>query len=194
MALSVASSDPSTGTATVVDIVMVRRADTGEQVFAGARPMSANVYEVAKVLDHPLEDGGTVIDHIVYQPIEIEMPLMVTGADAATLYGEIRELFRGGELLTVQTRALTYDSMILAAMPHDERPEEFDALTITLQLREAIFVKSTYGGAVIGPAQVAPTRPAQARTSTVTRGTQQTAPPPANDADQGSILFRAFGR
>lgn len=194
MALTATSSSQTDTTATPVDIVMVRNAETGEQVFAGARPMTANVYEVAKVLDHPLEDGSTVIDHIVYQPLEIEMPLMVTGADAATLYGEIRELFRSGILLTVQTRALTYDSMLIAAMPHDERPEEFDALTITLQLREAVFVKSTYGGAVIGPAQVAPTRTGQARTSTAQRGAQQTTPPPANDSDRGSILFRAFGR
>jgi len=193
MALAAASSDQTDNTATVVDVVMIRRADTGEQVFALARPMTANVYEVAKALEHPLEDNSSVVDHIVFLPVEIEMPLLVTGAQAATTYGEIRELFRASVVLTVQTRALTYDNMVLTAMPHDERPEEFDALTVTLQLREIIIAKTTYGGAVIGPAQVAPTPTGQARTSTARRGTQQTQPVATNDNDRGSILFRAFG-
>lgn len=193
MALT-ATSNETSDTATPVDVVAIRRADTGAQVFAGARPMTANVYEVAKAMEHPLEDGASVIDHLVFLPVEIEMPLLATGETAADLYGEIRELFRSGILLTVQSRARTYDSMLIAAMPHDERPEEFDALTITLQLREAVFVETTYGGAVaVAPAPTAAGRP---RRPTARRGAQQTAPvPPASPTEErsGSILFRAFG-
>lgn len=195
MALTATSTEEATATA---DVVAIRRADTGEQVFAGARPMTANVYEVASALEHPLEDGATIIDHLVFQPVEIEMPLMVTGDAAADVYDEIRQLFRAGVLLTVQAKARTYDSMLIIAVPHDERPEEFDALTIGLQLREAVFVASTYGGAVVvapAPAPAAPaTRQPAARTSTTRRGAQQTTPAPAPAEERGSLLFRAFGR
>lgn len=194
MALTATSTERTEASSTAVDVVSIMSAASGEQVFALARPMTASVYEVAKVMEHPLEDGSSVIDHIVYMPVEIEMPLMVTGGDAATVYGEIRALFRSGELLTVQTRARTFDSMIIAAMPHDERPEEFDALAITLQLREAIFVASVYGGAV-GAARVTPppTRAGRRQRPTQARGQQQAPAAPAADENRGSILFRAFG-
>lgn len=194
MTLTATSTQRTEASSTAVDVVAVRSAASGEQVFAAARPMTASVYEVAKVMEHPLEDGSAVIDHIVYMPVEIEMPLVATGDAAATTYGEIRDLFRSGELLTVQTRARTFDSMIIAAMPHDERPDEFDALTITLQLREAIFVASVYGGAV-GAARVTPppTREGRARRPTQTRGQQQAPAAPPADESRGSILFRAFG-
>jgi len=117
----------------------------------------------------------------VFQPVEIELPVMVIGRRGGSLYGEIRELFRAAVILTVQTRAETYDNMLLTAMPHDERPEEFDALTITLQLREAIFVETTYGGAVQvtpPPAQEPGDRHGPAQTPTARRR-------PANDARAG---------
>jgi len=194
MALSATSSEEATATA---DVVAIRRADTGAQVFADARPMAASIYEVAKALEHPLETGSSVIDHLVFTPIEIEVPLVATGDAAPDLYGEIRELFRSGIVLTVQTRARTYDSMLITALPHEERPEEFDALTITLQLREAIFVSSTYGGAVVvtpAPRAAGAPRGGAARVATTKRGAQQTTPaPPAQEA-KGSLLFQAFGR
>lgn len=182
--------------ATTADVVMVTRADTGAQVFAAARPMQANVYEVAELMEHPLEDGSNVTDHIVYRAVEIELPLMITGVDLPSVFAEIRELYLAGEVLAVQTRTGTYASMVIQALPHDEKPDELDAVTVGLQLKEAKFIKTQYAGA-IAPAQVAPPTPADprpaSRVSTVRRGAQQTQPPaPAVEA-RGSILYRAFG-
>ena len=183
---------------TAADTVMIVRADTGEQVFAAARPMKANVYEVAQLMDHPLEDGSEVTDHIVFRPVEIEQPLMITGGDLASVFDEIRQLYLVGEILNVQTRARTYESMVIQAMPHDEQPDAADAVTIGLQLKQAVFVKTQYAGA-IAPAQVAPPPGAAgaatraARASTTRRGGQQPTPPaPAQEA-RGSLLYRTFG-
>lgn len=182
--------------ASTADVVMVTRADTGAQVFAAARPMQANVYEVAELMEHPLEDGSNVSDHIVYRAVEIELPLMITGANLPSVFAEIRELYLAGEVLAVQTRTGTYASMVIQAIPHDEKADELDAVTIGLQLKEAKFIKTQYAGA-IGAAQVAPPTPADprpaARVSTVRRGSQQTTPPPAPVAARGSVLYRAFG-
>lgn len=198
--LSGASPATSTPTSqTTADTVMIVRADTGEQVFAAARPMKANVYEVANLMSHPLEDGSEVTDHIVFQAVEIEQPLMITGGDLPSVFDEIRQLYLAGEVLNVQTRARTYESMVIQAMPHDEQPDLADAVTVGLQLKEAKFVRTQYAGA-IGPAQVAPPTGAagagtrRARVSTVRRGGQQPAPAAPAQQDQGSILYRAFGR
>jgi len=199
-ALSGGTGPTSTPTnTTAADTVMIVRADTGEQVFAAARPMKANVYEVAQLMDHPLEDGSEVTDHIVFRPVEIEQPLMITGEDLPSVFDEIRQLYLAGEILNVQTRARTYESMVIQAMPHDEQPDTADAVTIGLQLKEARFIKTQYAGA-IAPAQVAPPPGAArastraARVSTAQRGGQQPTPAAPAQQDRGSILYRAFGR
>lgn len=178
--------------ASSADTVMIMRADTGEQVFAAARPLKANVYEVAELMEHPLEDGSAVSDHIVYKAVEIEQPLMITGADLPSVFEEIRELYLAGEVLTVQTRARTYESMVIQAIPHDEEADALDAVTIGLQLKEAKFVKTQYAGA-IGAANVGTERPRAARASTVQRGSQQTQPAPPAQQERGSVLYQLFG-
>lgn len=105
-----------------VDVVAIRNAETGEQVFASARPLNASVYEAAKAMSHPLENGSSVVDHLVYDPIEIDFSLRVTG-DVAAVLAEVRDLFRAGTLLTVQTRSGTYDDQFITALPTDERGE-----------------------------------------------------------------------
>lgn len=180
----------------MIDVVAVLRMDSGEQVFATARPMSAQVYEVAELMEHPLEDGSSVTDHIVYHPVEIELPLMVTG-EVETVMAEIRALYRSAELLTVQTISGAYSSMVIRAMPHDEKSESLGSATIGLQLKEAVFVKAVLE-ASIAPAQVA--RPAAslnrrpaARASTAARGAQQTMAPTAPTQARGSTLYSLFG-
>lgn len=187
-----------------IDIVAIYRTDSGEQVFTDARPVDASVYEAADAMRHPLEDGSSIVDHLVYQPVEIEFRLRVTTPDPATVYAEIRDLFRAGEVLSVQTRAATYESMFITGLPHEERVDQGESLNIDLRLVEAVFLKSEYGGAVapIRSGQVTPpgaprnqaTRRAQSRTSTTQRGNQQTTAPTTAQQSQGSTLYRLFGR
>ena len=178
------------------DVVAVLRMDSMEQVFIGARPLSAQVFEVANAMEHPLEDGSTVTDHIIYLPTEIELPLMVT-VDVETVMAEVRALYRSAELLIVQTTSGSYENMFIRAMPHDEKADTMGSATIGLQLKEAVFVSAVLEGGLT-PAQVA--RPATstnrrpaARTSTAARGAQQTTTPTAPTAARGSTLYRLFG-
>lgn len=180
---------------TPADIVAILNAETGEQVFGSARPLNASVYEAAKAMSHPLENGSAVIDHIVYDPIEIDFSLRVT-TDPSAILAEIRELFRAGTLLTVQTRSGTYDDQFITALPTDERAERAAVVDIDLRLQQAVFLETQYAGAV-APVTRANTgstpRRAQARASTENRGNQQTAPATPDNASRGSILYRTFG-
>lgn len=178
-----------------VDIVAVLNAETGEQVFASARPLNASVYEAAKAMSHPLENGSSVVDHLVFEPIEIDFSLRVT-TDPVAVLAEIREFYRAGTLLTVQTRSGTYSDQFITALPTDERAERTGTVDIDLRLQQAVFLDVQFAGAVapVTPANTgsAPRR-AQARASTANRGNQQTTPATPANAERGSILYRAFG-
>lgn len=174
-----------------VDVVAILKGDGGAQVFAAARPMRATVYERADLMEHPLEDGSVIADHKVRRPTEIDMPLFIPGGpDLKTIFAEIRQYWTDGTVLTVQTTAGSYSSMILTDVPHEEHPDAINSITVGLRFREARFVKAAYGGLAKGKVK------APAKASTVKRGGQQTTaattPQAAKAADtaKGSTLYR----
>lgn len=156
-------------------------------MFAQARPLMAEVFEYADLMEHPLENGAVIADHIVFQPIEIELPLLCVGEAAyRSTYAAIKGAFTSGQLLTVQTRTDTYANMAITDLPHEETPEQFDAIAIRLKLREAKFVTPRSE-----LSQADTKNPAQS--STVNRGNQQTTPTSSASAGKAGDAYKRSG-
>lgn len=183
-------------------MVAVYRAEDMAQVMTALRPLAASIFETAEVMEHPVEDGSMVADHIVINPTEIELPTVVQAEDIPAVIDEARGLFEEGVLLVVQTRSGSVFNMLLSAIPRDETPESIGGPNVLLRFRQARFVEAEYGE--LRASQVAAPRNA----STTARG-QQTARPAtsggttsstagqaqaANTEQRGSVLYRAFKR
>lgn len=142
--------------------------DNFNQIFSGARPIKVTVTEIAKVMEHPIETGATITDHRVIQPVEIEMSMIITGAEYRSVYQQIRQIYQNATLLTVQTRTASYTDMLLNGIPHEEDPDYFDAIAIILKLKEVLFVTAQFG--TLPPSKVAN----KSQASTVQQGNKQT--------------------
>ena len=145
------------------------------QLFREARAIKAVVKEQSKVMEHPVESGAIITDHRILLPTEIELSLILASADYQSVYKSIRQYYLNATLLTVQTRSGVYIDQLIAAIPHEEDPAMFDALSIALSLKRVYFVTAQYG--------VIPK--AASNTDTVDRGTQQGTP-----VDSGSTLYQ----
>lgn len=157
-------------------------------LFALARPLVAQVYEDAKLMEHPLEMGSVIADHIVIEPMEIQMPCIVVGElEYRNTYAAIKTAFMTGTLLTVVTRTGVYPSMVITSMPHEERPQSFNAIELNIRLRHAVFVQPKSTSLSASQTQ----NPAQA--STVKAGAKQTTPTPAPKADSAATSYQASG-
>ncbi|HZZ80038.1 MAG TPA: hypothetical protein VFE62_16110 [Gemmataceae bacterium] len=110
------------------------------QMFVNARPLKATIRETSKVMEHPIESGAVIADHHIINPVEIELPLIVASQFYPATYTQLRQAFVDATLLSVKTRVGTYSNMIIAAMPHEEDAEMFDAITIGLHLKQVLFV------------------------------------------------------
>lgn len=169
-----------------VDVVAITGAGF-VPLFTAARPLAADVFEYADLMEHPLETGAVIADHIVFRPMEIELPLICPGdlAYRAT-YAALRATFKAGTLLTVRTRTGSYPNMVITDLPHEEKAEQFDAIAIRLRLREAHFVTPKSG---LASSQVK--NPAQA--STVNRGSQQTSAATGSGAAKAAASAASSG-
>lgn len=155
-------------------------------IFQFARPLTASVVETALLMEHPLEDGATIADHIVFDPISISLPLIMVGElEYRSTYALIRSTFNSGTRLTVVTRTGSYPNMVIEEMPHEESAEYFNAVTMRLQLREAKFVTPKSGG-------LSQTQDAK-QSSTVSRGSQQTTDTNAAKSSKAADNFKNSG-
>lgn len=155
-------------------------------IFQFARPLEAEIVETALLMEHPLETGAVIADHIVFDPVEIRLPLVIVGeAQYRSTYALIRSTFKAGSLLTVVTRTGSYPNMVIEEMPHKEDPGAFNAVQMRLMLREATFVTPKSGG-------LSQTKdPKQASTSA--RGAQQTTETGASSATKATDTYNNSG-
>lgn len=110
------------------------------QMFANARPIRALVRETSKVMEHPLETGTVIADHHIINPVEIDIQMIVRAVDYAATYTQMRQAFVNATLLAVKTRVGTYSNMIIADMPHQEDAEMYDAIIVSLHLKQVLYV------------------------------------------------------
>lgn len=160
----------------IVDVVAILDQETLAQVFTTARPMRATVREMSKTMVHPAENGIIIGDHRIILQTEIDIPFIITALNYSQAYGQIKNLYLAGTLLSVQTRTGVYGNMLIEDLPHDETSDMFDAITIELHMKEVLYfpAPSTY-------------QPADAQNqNTVQSGQQQptvaAAPPQGFDA------------
>lgn len=125
-------------------VVAIISPKTGEVLFEGLEIMKANVNASSKIMDHPLENGSPVSDYLISLPIEMDLLLVVAPDDFGGIYSRLQAMRKAGYLLTVRTNAKTYGNLIIASAPHEETPEVFGMLTLTVKLREVQRVTVNY--------------------------------------------------
>lgn len=134
-----------------------------QQVFPQARSIKAVIKEESKVMEHPIETGGIITDHRIILPVTIELSLIVQSKSGIKeVYQAIKQYYLNATLLVVQTKSSVYENQMISSMPHEENPDQYDALAIALTLKQVQFATTRYS--------VVPKNPKNS--STVDRGTQ----------------------
>ncbi len=142
-----------------VDVIQVINQETLLQIFSGARPMKAGVRETLRVMNYPVETGAILSDHKINNPTEITLDTIIPASEYASAYPQVRNAALNATLLSVQTRLGTYRNMIISDYPHEEEPDMFTAVAMTIKLQEVIFAAPTSIAAQGQLANYAPANP-----------------------------------
>jgi len=165
----------------VQDIVGIFEQDTFDQLFVIARPIKAKVTETSTVMTHPVEDGSTITDHKIINPVEIEFNMVVTGPEYLDTFASIKQAFLNSDFLIVQTKSDTYNNMIISSIPHEEDANIFDGFGMVVKLTEVKVVVPQQGESVQDPAD-------PEHTAKQDNGKQQ-----PTESSKSSLLFDIFG-
>lgn len=167
------------------DLVAILDAETFQPLFSGANIMRVTVRDTSKLISFPVEDGTQRTDHRALDPIEIELPILLTD-DVRNLFEQLRQAYIEGRDLIVQTKVRSYPSVMIYEFPHEEIPEQGDSIPVAIRMREIKVIKPEFG--TLPPSQVAN----RAQSSTVQKGAQQTEEADAPTRRKASVLYGVF--
>lgn len=126
------------------EIVAILDDNYNELFNSSSQVLRALVREGAKLMKHPLETGETIADHIVFEPVGIEISLILDRTQYIDNFQEIKSLYKAATKLTIQTRVETYDDMYILEIPHDESAAMADTVAVAVKFEQAIFVNPQY--------------------------------------------------
>jgi hypothetical protein len=142
--------------------------DSGlRQILQSARPLRANVKESSKLPEHTLENGFVINDHKILNPAEVEITFFLDAVEYKNIYQVVRQIFRSGQSVIVQTRTHSYSSMNILELPHEETPDIADSVVLTIKFKELRLTTAQFG--VLPPSSVQNI----SQSSTRDRGEQQ---------------------
>jgi len=164
-----------------VDVVGVYNQDF-IQVFEKARPIKAYIKESSKLMVHPVENGIETADHRIILPVEIELSMILLSPYYLDTYNDIKKISNEATLLTIQTRSGLYQNQLIESFPHEENPENYDALILALKLKEVNIVTSSFETVSKNPTNA----------STKERGSISPTETSQEDTEKSSFAFEKF--
>lgn len=130
----------------MVDItpVIILDNDTLQELWAGSDIMSVSVSETSKATRYAVEDGTSRNDHVIQNPAEISIGMMLAG-EVAQLFQILKQTYLERKLVTVQTKTDVYADMLVEEIPHEQDAGMTDGVTVDVRLVEWREVAPEYG-------------------------------------------------
>lgn len=169
----------------MVDItkVYILDNDTLQELWAGSDIMSLSISETSKATRYAVEDGTSRNDHVIQNPVEITMNIVLTG-EVARLFQLLKQTYLERNLVTIQTKTDVYTNMLVEEIPHDQDAGMTDGVTVSVRFVEWREVVPEYG-------ELTMSRVANPNQSdTVSRGSQATSE--ASPEKRQSVLRSIF--
>jgi hypothetical protein len=117
--------------------------DNGQRVFAEAKIISIAIKPSSKLMEHPLESGALQSDHKVINPIEIEIKFIVPRNRYQNVVPLLRQTFIESRFLTIQTRHVIFNNMVITELPWEETAQMSDAIAVSIKFKEVILAVTT---------------------------------------------------
>lgn len=119
--------------------------DTFGFLFMSAHPMRVDVSDESKATKFTVETGETRSDHVVKQPVEINISFMLVDLFARNQFENIRNAKEKNTLVTIQTKMSTYTRFLIESISHSESADIAQGAVVNVRFTEWREVTPQYG-------------------------------------------------
>lgn len=114
-----------------------------KEVLSGLEITRIAVEDSAKLFEHPLETGETIVDHEIFEPKSAVAQVIISNDDADTLK-ELEYLYLTGTPLKIRAGNKIINNVVIGSKPIEITSEMFDKTRYTISFKEAQEVTPAY--------------------------------------------------
>lgn len=129
-------------TADVKNLVIYKQEDNSE-AFMNVHYFEGSVSDDLKVMEHPLEDGTSIADHIIDDAKSATVRVIISDDDNTSL-SEITDCYKNRTPLILKIKNNLYTDMIISSKPVKADPQYYDKTVYDLSFKEALRAQTQY--------------------------------------------------
>jgi len=114
-----------------------------KEVLENVQFIDGDVDDDAKIMDHPLENGSVITDHVVFSPNKAKFSIIIDDEDQSSL-SEINKYYKDSIPLTIKAKGEMYSNMIIYAKPFKLSSNYFNKTSYTLLMRTVQTAETQY--------------------------------------------------
>lgn len=157
---------------TDVKNLVIYNSENNTEAFQNVQFFDGSVSDDLKVMEHPREDGTSIVDHIIDDAKSATAKLIISDDDSTSL-NEILDYYHNRTQLTLKIKNNFYTNFIISSKPVKADPQYYDKTVYELSFKEVLVAQTQYVKMTVP--QVKQTRNA----STVKTGHKQPQPKPS---------------
>lgn len=105
-----------------------------KEVLEKVQFVDGKVEDDAKLMDHPLENGAIITDHLVFNPNKANFSVVIDDDDTTSL-AEINEYYKNAVPLTLKAKGEMYPNMVIYSKPFNLSANYFNKTAYSLAFR-----------------------------------------------------------
>lgn len=113
-------------------------------IFEDVAILDCKVTEDSQITTHPVESGSKISEHQIFNPVEIDMQLVMPSFLYEAVIRELKLYYYAGVKFRIVTKEGTYKNMVLQSKPAEMKPENVDRIVYSLHFIEEIEVQPKY--------------------------------------------------
>lgn len=149
-------------------VIWQKDGDKLTEVLSGLQIARIAIEDSAKLFEHPIETGGVITDHEIFDPNRAVLQAYISNDDAETLT-ELEKLYKSGANLRIRACNKIIQNVVISSKPFEVTSDIFDKTLYSISLQEYYEVVPAYVS--MPPAKVTN----KANASRVNKGVKQAA-------------------
>ena len=106
-----------------------------QEIFTDVKIFDASVTKDKQLMEHPKEDGTLITDHVVENPTEITMQVLISDFDSASL-NQIQDYYKNSTKIVIKVKNQIFPNMIMSGEPFKADSIHYNETVYDLSFKE----------------------------------------------------------
>lgn len=120
---------------TNVQNVAIYDQEQNDQILTTLQFLDGSVQNDKKLMEHPKEDGTLIVDHVVNDPIQVNLTVIIADNDTPNL-NDLNYIYENSIPLVIKVKNELFSNLILSSKPIKADPGYFDKTVYNLTFKE----------------------------------------------------------